>query len=98
MIDLEKLAPMPEPKGTTRFTMSDGSPELSGQYTAAQMAALREQVAWEVAKRCAEICERISDEYQRSEGRRYPEMKTDAEQGSSACMSAIAAEFGLEGV
>ncbi len=39
----------------------------------------------------AEICEHISDEYREREGRRYPELKTDAETGASDCESSIRA-------
>lgn len=39
----------------------------------------------------AEICEHISDEYREREGRRYPELKTDAESGASDCESSIRA-------
>ncbi len=40
----------------------------------------------------AEICEHISDEYREREGRRYPELKTDAESGASDCESSIRAQ------
>lgn len=34
-------------------------------------------------------CERIEDEYQRREGGRYPELKSDAQTGASDCEYAI---------
>lgn len=40
---------------------------------------------------CAQVCEAIEDEYQRTEGRRYPELKSDAETGARDCASAIRA-------
>lgn len=40
----------------------------------------------------AEICEHISDEYREREGRRYPELKTDAESVASDCESSIRAK------
>lgn len=40
---------------------------------------------------CAAICEAISEEYQRSEGRNYPELKSDAETGAAKCADAIRA-------
>ena len=52
--------------------------------------------AWQAAQadafeRAAKMCEAISDEYQRRESMRYPEMKTDAATGSSDCEFAIRA-------
>lgn len=40
-------------------------------------------------ERCASLCEDISDEYQRREGRKYPELRTDAQEGASKCAAAI---------
>lgn len=40
---------------------------------------------------CAKVCEEISDGYMRSESRRFPEMKTDAQTGASDCEDAIRA-------
>ena len=40
-------------------------------------------------ERCAQLCEDISDEYQRREGMKYPELKTDAQEGASKCAAAI---------
>jgi hypothetical protein len=40
---------------------------------------------------CAKVCEDISDEYQKREGHKYPEMKTDAQSGASDCVYAILA-------
>ena len=44
-----------------------------------------ERFADAIIEECAMVCERISDEYQEQEGRRYPELKTDAETGASEC-------------
>ena len=55
-------------------------------------AAAREAAAVAAEReRCAKVCEDISDEYQRSEGRKYPELKSDAESGASKCAAAIRA-------
>ena len=51
--------------------------------TAAAVAAERE--------RAAMICERIADDYNRREGLKYPELKTDAETGAYECADAIRA-------
>lgn len=42
---------------------------------------------------CAKVCEEISDGYMRSESRRFPEMKTDAQTGASDCEDAIRARW-----
>lgn len=39
----------------------------------------------------AAACEAIADEYQRREGRRFPELKSDANTGAEACAAAIRA-------
>lgn len=54
----------------------------------AEIERLRAAVAAE-RERCAQMCEDISDEYQRTEGRRYPELKSDAQTGADACAAAI---------
>lgn len=56
-------------------------------YTADQLAAA---VAKE-RERCAQVCERIADAYNRREGLKYPELKTDAETGANDCADAIRA-------
>jgi hypothetical protein len=48
-----------------------------------------------VARECSKLCEEISDEYQEREGRKYPEMKTDAQSGASECDYKIRAHFGI---
>jgi hypothetical protein len=40
---------------------------------------------------CAKVCERLSDQYQVREGRKYPELKTDAQTGSEECAAEIRA-------
>ena len=42
-------------------------------------------------ERCAKLCEDISDDYQRREGHRYPELRSDAESGANNCAEAIRA-------
>ena len=53
-----------------------------------------DQLADAVAKereRAARVCEGISDAYNRREGLKYPELKTDAETGADECADAIRA-------
>ncbi len=55
-----------------------------------------DRVLWNAAvaeayERCRAICEAISDEYQRREGMKYPELKSDAQTGASDCEAAIRA-------
>ena len=40
---------------------------------------------------CAKVCEKISDEYDENEGRKYAELRTDAATGGRDCASAIRA-------
>lgn len=73
MIDLEALVPLPEPAKRRVYANASNSPsvragyEMGGYekepdyYTDDQMAAFRLKVAQEVAKRCAEIAEELSD-------------------------------------
>jgi hypothetical protein len=75
-IDLEKLVPMPEPVSVLLSSKN--------YFSEHQMAALREQVAREVAKRCAVVV------------MQYPYWV--GTQAKSEISGAIAAEFGLEGV
>ena len=56
-------------------------------YTADQLAAA---VAQE-RERAAQVCDRIADDYNRREGLKYPELKTDAETGANKCADAIRA-------
>ena len=58
------------------------------QLQAYAARAVAEAVARE-REACAVLCEDISDEYQRREGRRFPELKTDAEYGAGECARAI---------
>lgn len=48
-------------------------------------------VATAEREECAKVCEAIEDEYQKREGLRYPELKTDAETGAADCAAAIRA-------
>jgi hypothetical protein len=63
--------------------------EPSGQSNVAWMA-------WEAAttaerERCAKVCEDVSDEFQLNEGKKYAELKTDAESGALHCAARIRA-------
>ena len=40
---------------------------------------------------CAKVCEKISDDYDENEGRKYAELRTDAATGGRDCASAIRA-------
>lgn len=51
----------------------------------------RAEIEAQVREECAQICERIKDEYQESESRKYPELKSDAETGAFDCAAAIRA-------
>lgn len=55
--------------------------------------AMRYAAAVEAAaiERCRAACEAIADEYQRKEGMKYPELKSDAQTGASDCEAAIRA-------
>lgn len=44
-------------------------------------------------RRCAEICEKVGDEYQRQEGSLYSELRTDAESGVRSAEYEIRAEI-----
>ena len=67
-----------------RFDSPDRSIDL---YTADQLAAA---VAAE-RERAAQVCDRIADDYNRREGLKYAELKTDAETGANECAAAIRA-------
>ena len=57
-------------------------------------AAAKAETAAAVAKereRAATVCERIADDYNRSEGLKYAELKTDAQTGADECGDAIRA-------
>ena len=90
----EGLGPLPAPVEVARRRALSGL-VITHAYTTAQMEAERQRCyALGVAaerERCAKLCDDISDEYQRTEGRRYPELKSDAQEGASACADAIRA-------
>ena len=58
-------------------------------YTAKQMRDYAAQAVAVERERCAKVCDSISDEYQRREGMKYPELKTDAQEGAADCAVAI---------
>lgn len=60
-------------------------------YTAPPAQQLQQAVARAIEE-CAVICEGIEDEYQRREGHKYPELKSDAQTGASDCAAAIRAK------
>ena len=66
----------------------DGEPCIvQPLFTAPQLAAA---VAAE-RERAATVCERIADDYNRREGLKYAELKTDAQTGADECADAIRA-------
>ena len=71
-------------KTNARFDSPDRSIDL---YTADQLAAA---VAKE-RERAAMVCERIADDYNRSDCLTYPELMTDAGTGANDCADAIRA-------
>ena len=56
-------------------------------YTSGQLSA----AVAEERERAATVCERIADDYNRREGLKYAELKTDAETGANECADAIRA-------
>lgn len=65
--------------------------ELRALYPAPPAQQLQQAVARAVEE-CAAICEGIEDEYQRREGHKYPELKSDAQTGAGDCAAAIRAK------
>lgn len=63
-------------------------------WEAAEVAAIRSYAAAAIAQaleEAAKRCEVIAENYQRSDGQLYPELKTDAQTGASDCEAAIRA-------
>jgi hypothetical protein len=61
-------------------------PWAAGQYLCVELLGF---ILTLERRRYAKLCEDISDEYQRREGMKYPELKTDAQTGADDCVSAI---------
>jgi len=55
------------------------------------LSAFAALVAEREREACTKVCEDIEDEYQRTEGMRCPELKSDAQTGASDCAAAIRA-------
>ena len=53
------------------------------------LMAFAEKLQAAERERCAKLCEKISEGYERREGRKHAEMKTDAQTGANDCMHAI---------
>lgn len=54
------------------------------------------QLCWQAARQsaleeAAKVCEDIADEFNRSEGGKWPELKSDAQTGASQCEAALRA-------
>lgn len=61
----------------------------AGSQPVERLARLISLAKAEEREACALACEAIEDEYQRTESRKYPELKSDAETGASRCAYAI---------
>lgn len=77
-------------------TPSDGCMGLAfdfrdGTDTGASLEKFAALVAAKEREACRSACESIADEYQKREGRKFPELKSDAHTGASDCESAIRA-------
>lgn len=72
------------------LALSDAYPgmALADQVEAERQRCYTLGVAAE-RERCAKLCEDISDDYQRREGHRFPELKSDAQTGADHCADAI---------
>jgi hypothetical protein len=57
----------------------------------AKVGAAIERARADERNRCKQVCEAISDQYREREGLRYPELRSDAEEGAGACAAAIEA-------
>lgn len=60
-------------------------PDAEMLYTKSDEAEIRA----DERERCAKLCEAISDEYQKREGMKWPELKTDAQEGAATCAHRI---------
>lgn len=60
-------------------------------YTADQLAAAAAAAVAKERERAAMVCERIADDYNRSDCLTYPELMTDAGTGANDCAAAIRA-------
>lgn len=68
--------------------LSAGAHDL---FTASTVRSLIAAAVEREREECAKVCKSIEDEYQRAEGRRYPELKSDAQTGAGVCAAAIRA-------
>lgn len=83
------LGPLPAPEGQLfELKTPRGKPPFR-YFEEWQMRAYAAQEVAAERERCAKLCEDISEEYQRREGRKYPELRTDAEEGANKCAAAI---------
>ena len=100
----EQLAAIAEQNEKFRKALSSACDHIELPYEIGERCAYRKPLSLpdlatpvlnkyraEGMRMAAEICEHISDEYREREGRRYPELKTDAESGASDCESSIRA-------
>ncbi len=58
-------------------------------FSPEDLARFRAACRAEALEEAAQRCEDIGDEYQEREGRRYAELRSDAEMGSKHCAAAI---------
>ena len=79
--------------GNIRLWAPERPLDLDGN-AAQPLYTAKAETAAAVAKereRAATVCERIADDYNRREGLKYAELKTDAETGANECADAIRA-------
>lgn len=86
--------------GDTPSTMRSTRISVVGveTFTADQLRDYGDRRAAAEREQCRAACEAIADEYQRTQGMKYPELKDDAETGANDCESAIHGRNQLGGV
>ena len=70
------------------MAVHDGRDADCGRLHKALRTAIEQHVAEEVAKEreaCAKVCDAIEDKFYEREGRKAPELRTDATTGAGAC-------------
>lgn len=80
---------------TDKIIEAARSSGFANQFPTGQMLGMFERfyaiARAEALEDAAKVCESIANEYERTEGRKYPEMKSDAQTGASDCEYAIRA-------
>lgn len=68
-----------------------GTNSALNSYVEEKIACFAAMVAAAEREACAKVCDSIEDRYQKTEYHRWPEMRTDAQQGAGECAAAIRA-------